>query len=323
MRTVFFRRRPAALAALAVFGAALMATAAPQASAQQWGATEQRIRCESYGAGEQYCRAPNDGRVRLVRNLSNVYCVEGRNWRADRNGIVVREGCRGEFSFMGTGGGMGGGWNDQNNNMGEVEVRCDSEDGRESFCGVTNRGVRLVRTVSRAPCVEGNTWRADGRGIYVRSGCRGVFLARTNQQTGGGWNNGGNAGWGSGGGGGWGNNNYGPPMQIRCQSIGGRWGACPVEINGRVRLARRESNAPCTRGMTWGTIRNEAIWVSDGCRAIFEIQGGRPMTGRSNYDGAGMAPPGVSRRAIPEDSDGPPMKGPDPQGPGVSREAPR
>ena len=68
---------------------------------------------------------------------------------------------------------------------------------------------------------------------------------------------------------------------------------------------------------------NEAIWVSNGCRAIFEIQGGRPMTGRSNYDGAGMAPPGVSRRAIPEDSDGPPMKGPDPQGPGVSREAPR
>jgi hypothetical protein len=44
MRTVFFRRRPAALAALAVFGAALMATAAPQASAQQWGATEQRRR---------------------------------------------------------------------------------------------------------------------------------------------------------------------------------------------------------------------------------------------------------------------------------------
>ena len=323
MRTAFFRRRPAALAALAVFGAALMATAAPQASAQQWGATEQRIRCESYGAGEQYCRAPNDGRVRLVRNLSNVYCVEGRNWRADRNGIVVREGCRGEFSFMGTGGGMGGGWNDQNNNMGEVEVRCDSEDGRESFCGVTNRGVRLVRTLSRAPCVEGNTWRADGRGIYVRSGCRGVFLARTNQQTGGGWNNGGNAGWGSGGGGGWGNNNYGPPLQIRCQSIGGRWGACPVEINGRVRLVRRESNAPCTRGMTWGTIRNEAIWVSDGCRAIFEVEGGRSVAGRSVSEGAGLAPPGVSRMAIPDDADDRPGVAPGRQDPGMSREAPK
>jgi hypothetical protein len=248
--------------------------------------------------------------VRLVRNLGNVYCVEGRNWRADRNGIQVREGCRGEFAFMGSQGDTGG-WGNPNNNMGEVEVRCESEDGRESFCGVTNRGVRLVRTLSRAPCVEGNTWRADGRGIYVRSGCRGVFLARTNQQTGGGgWNNGGNAGWGGGGGGGWGNNNYGPPMQIRCQSIGGRWGACPVEIRGRVRLVRRESHAACTRGMTWGTIRNEAIWVSDGCRAVFEVEGGRPYAGRSNYDGAGLAPPGVSRMAIPEDADNGPAAGP-------------
>lgn len=318
MRTAFFRSRHAALAALAVFGGALMATASPQASAQQqWGGSEQRIRCESYGQGEQFCRAPNDGRVRLVRNLSNVYCVEGRNWRADRNGIQVREGCRGEFAFMGT---MGGGWNDQNA-AGEVEVRCESEDGREAFCGVTNRGVRLVRTLSRAPCVEGNTWRADGRGIYVRSGCRGVFLARTNQSGGGwggggGWNNGGSGGgWNSGGGGNWGNN-YGPPLQIRCQSIGGRWGACPVEIRGRVRLVRRESHAACTRGMTWGTIRNEAIWVSDGCRAIFEVEGGRPYAGRSNTEGVGLAPPGVSRMAIPEDAD-------DGPGPGMSRDAPR
>ena len=319
MRTSFSRSRPVALAALAVFAGALMAGAAPPAAAQQWGnTTEQRIRCESYGAGEQFCRAPNDGRVRLVRNLSNVYCVEGRNWRADRNGIQVREGCRGEFAFMGT---MSGGWNDPNAS-GEVEVRCESDDGREAFCAVTNRGVRLVRTLSRAPCVEGNTWRADGRGIYVRSGCRGMFLARSNQSGGGGWGGGGWNNGGSGGnwnnGGSWGNNNYGPPMQVRCQSIGGRWGACPVEIRGRVRMVRRESHAPCNRGMTWGTIRNEAIWVSDGCRAIFEVEGGRPYAGRSNYDGAGLAPPGISRMAVAEDADD--IPGP---GPGMSRDAPK
>lgn len=301
----------------------LLAGGSTPSSAQQWGTSEQRIRCESYGAGEQYCRAPNDGRVRLVRNLGPVYCNEGRNWRSDRNGITVREGCRGEFALMGT---PSSGWNDQGS--GEIEMRCDSDDGREAFCAINNRGVRLTRTLSRAPCVEGNTWRADSRGIYVRGGCRGQFVARTGHDDG--W--GGGGGWGNNnsGGGGWGNNNSGggfnqgsAPYQIRCQSIGGRWGACPVQINGKVRLVRRESHAACTRGMTWGTLGNEAIWVSDGCRAIFEIQGGRPMTGRSNYDGAGMAPPGVSRRAIPEDSDGPPMKGPDPQGPGVSREAPR
>jgi hypothetical protein len=318
------------LASVAVVSS-LLAGGSPPANAQQWGASEQRIRCESYGAGEQFCRAPNDGRVRLVRNLGPVYCNEGRNWRSDRNGITVREGCRGEFALMGT---PPSGWNDQGS--GEIEMRCDSDDGREAFCAINNRGIRLTRTLSRAPCVEGNTWRADSRGIYVRGGCRGQFVARTGNDGGwsgggGGWgNNNSGGGWGNNNsGGGWGNNNnggYNPgsaPYQIRCQSIGGRWGACPVQINGKVRLVRRESHAACTRGMTWGTLGNEAIWVSDGCRAIFEVQGGRPMAGRSNYDGAGMAPPGVSRMAIPEDSDGPPMRGPDPQGPGVSRDAPK
>ena len=310
--------------ALAVVAGLLAVSAPPPAAAQNWGVSEQRIRCESYGAGEQFCRAPNDGRVRLIRNLGNVSCNEGRNWRSDRNGIVVRDGCRGEFTFMGT---PTSGWNDQGS--GEVEVRCESDDGREAFCAINNRGIRIVRILSRAPCVEGNTWRADSRGVYVRNGCRGLFLARTGNDGGwgGGWNNGGgwgntNNGWGGGVGGGWGNT--GPaPYQLRCQSMGGRWAACPVEIRGRVRMVRRESNAACTHGLTWGTIGKLAIWVSDGCRAIFEVEGGRPYAGRSNTDGVGLAPPGVSRMAIPEDPDGPPIQGPGPQEPGMSRDAPR
>jgi hypothetical protein len=158
-------------------------------------------------------------------------------------GITVREGCRGEFALMGT---PPSGWNDQGS--GEIEMRCDSDDGREAFCAINNRGIRLTRTLSRAPCVEGNTWRADSRGIYVRGGCRGQFVARTGND--GGWSGGGGGSWGNNNsGGGWGNNNGGggfnqgsAPYQIRCQSIGGRWGACPVQINGKVRLVRRESH---------------------------------------------------------------------------------
>ena len=137
--------------------------------------------------------------MRLVRNLGPVYCNEGRNWRFDGNGIMVREGCRGEFALMGT---PPNGWNDPGS--GEIEMRCDSDDGREAFCAINNRGIRLTRTLSRAPCVEGNTWRADSRGIYVRGGCRGQFVARTGNDSGGGWGNN-----NSGGGGGWGNNNGG------------------------------------------------------------------------------------------------------------------
>lgn len=289
------------LACVAVLSS-LLAGNSPPASAQQGGTSEQRVRCESYGAGEQFCRAPNNGRVRFLRNLGPVSCNEGRNWRSDRNGITVREGCRGEFALMGN---TPSGWNDQGS--GEVEMRCDSDDGRESFCAINNRGIRLTRTLSRAPCVEGNSWRADSRGIYVRGGCRGQFVARTGNDGGSGGNWGNNN---SGSGGSWGNNNSGgggggfnpgsAPYQIKCQSIGGRWGACPVQINGKVRVARRESHAACTHGMTWGILGNEAVWVSNGCRAIFEVQGGRPMSGRSNYDGAGMAPPGVSRMVMPE-----------------------
>ena len=75
--------------------------------------------------------------------------------------------------------------------------------------------------------------------------------------------------------------------------------------------------------MTWGTIGREAIWVSDGCRAIFEVEGGRPYAGRSNYDGAGLAPPGVSRMAIPDDADDGPGIAPGRQDGGMSREAPK
>ena len=164
-------------------------------------------------------------------------------------------------------------------------MRCSSKDGREQFCPADNRGVTLRKTESRAPCVQGESWRSDRRGVYVRNGCRGVFVARTG---GGGGNDG---GWQGGGGGA----GY-APIQIKCQSIGGRWGACPVDIDGPVRLVRKESHAACTRGWTWGVLKREAIWVSDGCRAIFEVQSGRAASGRKGYDGEGFAPPGIQRQ---------------------------
>jgi hypothetical protein len=50
------------------------------------------------------------------------------------------------------------------------------------------------------------------------------------------------------------------------------------------------------RGWTWGTISREAIWVSDGCRGRFLVNG--RYSQRSSVEGAGGAPPGV-RRAEP------------------------
>src|SRR5688572_21585831 len=55
-------------------------------------------------------------------------------------------------------------------------VRCESDDHRTEICRVDTRGgVRLVDQTSRAPCIQGRTWGADGRGIWVTAGCRGKF----------------------------------------------------------------------------------------------------------------------------------------------------
>lgn len=43
-----------------------------------------------------------------------------------------------------------------------------------------------------------------------------------------------------------------------------------VDHDGYVRLAKRLSDKPCIQGRSWGYDRN-GIWVSDGCRAVFEV----------------------------------------------------
>lgn len=43
-----------------------------------------------------------------------------------------------------------------------------------------------------------------------------------------------------------------------------------VDHDGYVRLSRRLSDKPCVQGRSWGYDRN-GIWVSHGCRAVFEV----------------------------------------------------
>jgi len=42
----------------------------------------------------------------------------------------------------------------------------------------TSRGVRLTNQRSGSPCVQGQTWGYDGRGIWVDRGCRADFVTR-------------------------------------------------------------------------------------------------------------------------------------------------
>lgn len=66
------------------------------------------VRCESRDNRSRTCAMSvgrNNG-IRLVRQLSDTPCIEGRNWGVSRNGVWVSGGCRAEFVVSrGRGGG--------------------------------------------------------------------------------------------------------------------------------------------------------------------------------------------------------------------------
>lgn len=231
-----------------VFAIALLGLlGAPGAMAQYAGpsaAGAQTLRCESADGRDRHCPADTRGGVRMVRQLSRSACEEGRSWGADRAGIWVGQGCRAEFL-------VGGGGNGQGASFGTADrvVRCESTSGRSNECAMdTRRGVELVRQLSRSACMRERNWGWNDRGVWVSGGCRADFRAR-------------------------GGEDDGPPVlgiqTVRCESVDGREGHCPIDTRGPVRLVRQLSRTPCIEGRTWGNDRR-GVWVRGGCRADFE-----------------------------------------------------
>lgn len=158
-------------------------------------------------------------------------------------------------------------------------LRCESSDGRTRECAVdATGGARLLRQLSRSPCIEGETWGRMRHSIWVTQGCRGEFLAlsRTDGRRG---------RYGGAGG-----------RVLRCGSSDGRWNHCDADTRYGVELVRQLSRSRCIRGQSWGVDRG-GIWVSGGCRAEF----------RAGAGDAGDAPAaGDSVRFRCESSDGRP-----------------
>jgi hypothetical protein len=64
-------------------------------------------------------------------------------------------------------------------------------------------------------------------------------------------------------------------QSIYCASDDGRRHTCPINTNGgTVRLVTQKSGSNCVQGRTWG-VNNTGVWVDRGCRADFEVSGGR------------------------------------------------
>lgn len=131
-------------------------------------------------------------------------------------------------------------------------VRCESDDGRTRECAVGYaRDARLVRQLSRSPCIEGETWGLTRRSLWVTRGCRGEFVIDDRGR---------------------GHDDYGPGdvHHIRCESSDGRSNRCAAP-RGRVELVRQLSRSACVRGQSWGS-DGRGIWVSGGCRAEFRVE---------------------------------------------------
>ncbi len=192
--------------------------------------------CESHNYQRNYCPAYLGGRdVFLLRQVSNSSCVN--NWGYDRNGVWVTNGCRAEFVVE-----------DRSYNFGNDIVVCSSRNRRFQGCPADTRGgVEFLRQLSRASC-NGN-WGYDRQGIWVNNGCRAKFRLIPYQN--------------------YGNNGYGNNSNIvSCSSRHLKRRFCNADTSGGVRLKRQKSRSPC-RG-NWGFDRN-GIWVTNGCRATFEL----------------------------------------------------
>lgn len=212
------------------------------------------VRCESGGGRTERCQILGD--VRLVRQLSDAPCIEGRTWGRERGGVWVTQGCRADFVGTGYGDGYGdGGYGPGPGGGYGATFRCESQDGRYRRCDAAGRGrVDLVRQLSNTACIEGRTWGRERGGVWVDRGCRAEFQSRR----GGGWNDGG--GWEGG---------YG--QTIRCESNDNRTERCGVNVRRDVQLTRQLSKSPCIEGRTWGWDRG-GVWVSGGCRGEFSAR---------------------------------------------------
>jgi hypothetical protein len=131
-------------------------------------------------------------------------------------------------------------------------VYCASNDNRFARCQVPWRDAQLMQQMSQTRCIRDQTWGFDRGSIWVDRGCRGQFA---DARGGWGWQPGGNQ-----------------PFQIRCESSGGNYKFCPVNLNrgDAVRIVRQLSSANCRQGDSWGW-RPDGVWVNRGCRADFVV----------------------------------------------------
>jgi len=129
-----------------------------------------KLYCASDDFDRHFCPTYGYSNVELIRQRSESPCIYGRTWGVARDSIWVDRGCRADFAIGAGEYAHGGGYG------GVRTFYCSSDDFNFRGCRVnTYGGVRLIRQRSEAPCVFGQTWGFDERGLWVDRGCRADF----------------------------------------------------------------------------------------------------------------------------------------------------
>jgi len=63
----------------------------------------------------------------------------------------------------------------------------------------------------------------------------------------------------------------GNDFEFSCASSDERYRECQLPVDGRARLVKQRSDAPCIEGRSWGQ-RGDRVWVDRGCRARFTVE---------------------------------------------------
>ncbi len=126
----------------------------------------QSITCSSNDGRRHFCNVDTRRGVQLTRQISGSPCIQGQTWGYNRNAVWVDRGCRAQFTI--------------GNLRPPVRlITCSSNDGRRNWCQIDPRAdVRLNRQISGSPCIQGQTWGVDRRGLWVDRGCRAEFRVR-------------------------------------------------------------------------------------------------------------------------------------------------
>lgn len=134
-----------------------------------------RFKLESVDGKRKSRRIDTRGGVRLIRQLSDSDCREGRSWGYNAREVWVDDGCRAEFEvFKRDGSEIDDGYEDDRWKY----VKAESN-GRLSKVYVdTGRAVMLFRKLSGAPCNFGRQWGFEPDHIWVDDGCRALFRIR-------------------------------------------------------------------------------------------------------------------------------------------------